>query len=701
MAEDFKGYRNPFGQKEAPKVIIINPEFKGNRKPGFSPIEYSEEGDTQLEPIEKKPGGRYPAAIEEAPQDQPLETPPEFISWFGNNFYKGTKEYNARKAKEKEKARTIASETPKEPIDPEVESIVNDSVGVARKEIRAKGTEEYGDDFGTFSDAWEGAKASVTDIPDSVLQAWHAIKGNEKEFKEVTEKMNKNRKDSTMYNLGYFGGAIAPSIALMAAPTGVGQVAGGMRLAQLAKGILNPTTFAKAAALGAGMAGLQPTTSTDIKDFAGEKGVQLGIGSVAGLGGQAIGKGISALAKPSAKIIGTKGASEIAKDAGEMGWKLTPGQISDNKMVQWAEESLKSSIGGEKIFREGIEANQRVANKAAVESLFEGASKSLPAAPDEVVLKGLLKDSEKAFEAVRNLKEVRLDKEFKDSMKGVQSRLKEVTIKDPLASGKAQEFLDKFKKEVKIPESPQLMKLADEMEKAGEKGVAKEYRSLAKAQTIIKELDSSTSTGNDIIDSAKKLRTLANESDDLNAKLLRDMAETLEDTAERNLGYQGKADLIPALQEARTQQAKIYRVQKSAEPLTGQVNLPKLFREIEKGRSLKGQELTPELRKLGDINKTFKPFLQGISPTAQRMAAQSLIGGTIGQFATGDPKMAIVGALAPLVGTRMAAKAFTSKAFMNNLIEGIPALQTKAAKKALGLLPAAASGAVKTRNKKE
>jgi hypothetical protein len=227
------------------------------------------------------------------------------------------------------------------------------------------------------------------------------------------------------------------------------------------------------------------------------------------------------------------------------------------------------------------------------------------------------------------------------------------------------------------------MKLADQMEKAGEKTTADEFRNLAKASKVVKEMETGKMSGNDFVSSTKMLRDMARDAGGETQFYLRQLSDELEDAAERNLTFRGKGDLVKDLNSARTQMAKVSRIRDSViAPMTGDVDINKIFMKSKQKGILKGgQDLMPDLEIAAEINKVFKPFLPGISPTGERIKAQEfskaiispLLGSGLGSIAGGTTG-GILGALGLMGASNVVAKGLTSDVVMKNILKGSPQL---------------------------
>jgi hypothetical protein len=127
------------------------------------------------------------------------------------------------------------------------------------------------------------------------------------------------------------------------------------------------------------------------------------------------------------------------------------------------------------------------------------------------------------------------------------------------------------------------------------------------------------------------------------AKQLGELAEIMEDYAERRVAKLAKLGQVPAdavdqLREGRKQYAKIHIIEKATEPVSGKVSSVKYLNQSFKRRAAsQGPGTSPLDTELADVGaaarvlKQTTPYI-GSSGTAERIAGQQLVDATHGPF---------------------------------------------------------------------
>lgn len=166
------------------------------------------------------------------------------------------------------------------------------------------------------------------------------------------------------------------------------------------------------------------------------------------------------------------------------------------------------------------------------------------------------------------------------------------------------------------------------------------------------------------------------------AKEARELVDMLEQSLESEAANAGRADLIPALVEARKQIAKTYDVGRAVNVGDGSVSAPVIGRLLDKGRPL-----TEELATVGKMQQAFPSYMRegasiptpGVSKSEALAAALLAVGGG----AAGGPMGMAAGALPLLSGP--ARSLLLSKPYQSMMAgqSYSPGLLTQAAAKAL------------------
>lgn len=134
--------------------------------------------------------------------------------------------------------------------------------------------------------------------------------------------------------------------------------------------------------------------------------------------------------------------------------------------------------------------------------------------------------------------------------------------------------------------------------------------------------------------------------DDLaKARAAQAASDQLETALEGHATAAGKADLIPALTDARKQIAKTYTVQRALNKATGDVSAPVLGRILDKGKPL-----SDGLDTVARFNQAFPKFtgVGATTPAAGVSKSEMLVGATLGGLGmagTGSPEGALAAAL--------------------------------------------------------
>lgn len=141
---------------------------------------------------------------------------------------------------------------------------------------------------------------------------------------------------------GYLGGAIATIPLAGSAIRGLGaagQAAGATRAGQAiqsgGRAIMAPTGIRQAAAVGGAVGAMQPVTEDE------SRAGNVAIGAGAGIGGEAIGRGLGRLVRPVRSQL-TQAEARVAADANRLGVPLTIAQQTGSRPLKIAESVLES-----------------------------------------------------------------------------------------------------------------------------------------------------------------------------------------------------------------------------------------------------------------------------------------------------------------------------------------------------------------------
>lgn len=323
----------------------------------------------------------------------------------------------------------------------------------------------------------------------------------------------------------------------------VGQVLGALPVAL----IPGANTYAGAAAIGAGMGALQPTSGDEsaLKNAA--------IGGASGVAGKFVGdKAASYLAN---KLAGSKAAAvtaesqNAARDASltagrEAGYVVPPSQANPGIV-----NSVLEGVAGK--IRTGQDAsvkNQKITNDLA--------RKALNLADDAPITKEALasirNEAGQAYEALRGVGTIIPDAKFGSDLAKVTAKFQ---------------------------------------------GASKDFPELAKNEVseIVASVNKPQFSSDAAIDALSILRERASAAYGKGDKSLgsayRQTAQALEDSLERNLASTGQIDLLNSFRAARKTIAKTYSVE-SALNQSGNVNTQALAKQLQKGKPLSDELLT-------------------------------------------------------------------------------------------------------------
>jgi hypothetical protein len=687
VAEDFKGYRSPFGGKNIPipeDVTVANKEFKGFRGPGGSMNPPAPEVDAQ------------PLTADNLIQPLDQTDTPEFINFFGDTFYRNSKEYKKKlltKPIERTPASAVVGAKPPEDTGPKLDDFMNrPSWQKPIEELDKENAQKYGDDWKSVREGWEGFKSSYGDVANSIRQIYNYASGDEETLKKLQEQAKKDELtyDSTPGKIGYFLGSASQWLI----PSGLGEIGAlaktgsvASKLAKLGQ-FFNPATVGKMAGLGALQSALSsPTTEGGSEGFLEKKAIQTGIGAGAGALGAGLAKGLETFARPTAKMIGGKTAQEVAKEAERLGVKMLPSQLAEGSILPGLTSTAETLPLGKGVFKTIGEENKKAINKLAVEAIEPG-SKAL--APTKEFLDTALQKSDEAYNAVRNAGEIKLDRTFKSEVDDLITKVEGMKEAPTELVNKLKSYSNDFIKKTDVPASEGYKQLADQMKTAAKTAknatekrqfleIAKEFSDLGKPGIKIENLDFVSRKSSPLVSDINKLREVAKTATQEEGYVLRQLADSLEQSTSRGLEAKGMGDLAQGMKEARLSRAKIERIRGALDnPQTGELNLGKIFTKSKKDA---GQnKFLEDLVSAGSISKS-TPFYTGVSPTAEKTMYQNLlaqigtagVGGVIGGAASGgDVGGAAIGIGAGLAGSRLLAKALTSEALMNNVLFGIP-----------------------------
>lgn len=317
----------------------------------------------------------------------------------------------------------------------------------------------------------------------------------------------------------------------------------------------------------------------------------------------AMGMGGGAVAGKIGKMVTSPGIpvsperTAVVNEAERLGIKLTPAQRTGDVTLQQFEEGLASRPGSAKIILDARAAQQDVLNRKAAEAIG-----SKGAAPNESVLSTQRAAAAKGYEPVASIPTMSWDTQY-------------ITDLEKFAAGQA----------TKATGSADAAAVAMRLRKGSGK-----------------------LTGSGFLEELQGIRDMSfgarQKGDVATAGQLGDLAEIMEDYADRRvakLAKTGKIDqfAMERMRQARTEYAKIHAVEKATEPVSGRVSpLKYLTGEFKRSPASRGPGTSPVATGLADVGATARVLKQvtpyiGSSGTAERIAGQQLVEATQGPFA--------------------------------------------------------------------
>lgn len=376
----------------------------------------------------------------------------------------------------------------------------------------------------------------------------------------------------------------------------VGNFAGNVAAMVPAAGIPGANTVAGAGVIGAGMGLLAPSTSTS------ETLTNVALGGAGGAAGQAIANKVPALLKgrvDAAKAAQAGNAQKFATaQAGAKEGLIVPPADLEPGAVSEVVSGLSGKI---KTAQVASQRNQGVADRLG--------RQAIGLKPGDVL------DAD-ALQTIRQQAAARGYDPVKQAGM-VQSDAAYVTALDNIAStqqGAAKSF-------------PGL----------GENGVA----------DLVAKLKQPAFDASDAVDATKVLRAAADKAyrqgDPTLGKANKAAADAIEGMLERHLQAIGQPDALKAFRDARQLIAKTYSVQKAANGQTGNVSIPALAKQLEKGKPLSG-----ELLQLAQFGQAFPKATQALkeAPKTWSPLDMAFAGGTA--IGTGNPMAALLLGARPL-----------------------------------------------------
>lgn len=426
---------------------------------------------------------------------------------------------------------------------------------------------------------------------------------------------------------GNIGGNVAMALAPGGALVRAGKAMNSARVAAAGRQILNPTTLRGAAVQGAAISGAQPVVEGE------SRGMNAALGAGLSAGGLGLVRGAGALVSG----VGTKlnpQQAEVARRASEVGLELSPGEATGSRALRIAEAGLGSTPGGAAVFQRGAISRQQRINEIAGEAIGRPGQ---PAITREV-LDDVADELGQKYDALRGVKRIELDKRFAVDMR---------RLKNEQTSRSAQ------------------------LQDAATNKLIDDYRESATGAAVI--------DGRRLVSDIKALRKQARDAfrsgnSDL-GQAKRQIAEALENNAERSLRKQGASDVLDNFRQARERFSKLFAVEAAHDEATGNVSAAKLGTALRRQSPKKFGTRGDDLETVGLYGQAFKPFQS--SGTAERLSTPLLLGGGyLGGMAFGDdPTDPAKAAAAAYLLPGGAALALNNPVARNYLLRGIPGLR--------------------------
>lgn len=367
-----------------------------------------------------------------------------------------------------------------------------------------------------------------------------------------------------------------------------GNFAGNVAMLAPTAMIPGANTVTGAGVIGAATGLLQPSTST------GETLKNIALGGAGGAVGQKVANKLPGVIQQWSKNAADDAASKAAgasqkfaaaTKGNQLGYVTPPADLNPGILSE-----LASGLSGKiKTAQVASQRNQGVTDKLA--------RKALGLADDAVLdadaLQAVRRQAGQAYDAVKQIGQVKADKTFMDALDNIAST---------------------------------------------QQGAGRSFPGLQNNGVVdlVASLKQQVFDAGDAVDATKVLREVADKAyrqgDTSLGKAAKEASNALEGVLERNLQATGNPDALKAFQDARKLIAKTYSVQKALNTETGSVSAQKLGQELGKGRPLSG-----ELRDVAEFATAFPKAAQSLkeAPKAVSPLDFAFAGGSA--VSTGNP----------------------------------------------------------------
>lgn len=417
----------------------------------------------------------------------------------------------------------------------------------------------------------------------------------------------------------------------------VGNFLGNAALTVPASMIPGAGTLTGAAAIGAGMGLMQPSTGT------GETLANIALGGAGGAAGQMLANKIGQVASSAlgdkkaafaARELADQQKMDAARAGAQAGYVVPPADLQPGLMT----EALSGLSGKIKTAQVASQKNQAVTDRLARQAI--GLQEGDQLTND--ILQGIRNQAAQAYAPVKSAGLVQADKQFAADLAKIESTYQ--------SAGSA-------------------------------------FPGLAKNEIgdLVASLRQPSFDAGGAVDAVKVLRETADKAyrsgDKGLGKAAKEAATALEGQLDRHLSAQGNTDALAALREARQIIAKTYSVQKALNEQTGNVSAQSLAKELGKGRPLSG-----DLKTIAQMGQAFPKATQALKESAKATSPLD--------FAVGfmNPKAAIAMAARPLARSYLLSPGFQRSALQQEAFSpGLLGLLSADKLKAIGG-PAMAAG---------
>jgi len=311
-----------------------------------------------------------------------------------------------------------------------------------------------------------------------------------------------------------------------------------------------------------------------------------------------------------------KSAAEVAREkvlqqAGEAGYSVPRSNIKQSFLT-----NLGERFGGKQAIEATAQAkNQPITNKLAAKAL--GLRDDAVITPE--VLTGIRSEAGKAYEVLKNVGDLKADKQYMEALKDISKKY----------SGASKDFPELSKPEV---------------------------------QNLIRALGKSKISSEGAIEQIKNLRATASDlfrkGESGMGRAYRESADALEDLMERNIEPKFGKKALDSYREARKLIAKTHTVEDALSGTGGNVDASQLAKMLDKGKPL-----SDELRKIAEFASNFPKLSrvpQGAPPSGGLF--EPLVYSTAGGAVTGlqsDNPWGVAAGLIPIVGKPLARSMMT------------------------------------------